>query len=300
MDSNDPVITKMSRRMGAGLPLDPGLEQGQEQGMESVCFSSATAPLVARSFARAASGYAAHATAQDRVAARVDEALARAPEPVRVWEIGCGTGLLTARLRARWPRVRLLAQDISQGMLLEAAGRLAGAGVEWRLGDAATDRPAEPVDMVVSSSSLHWLGSPASVLRALWPCLAPGGTLVAGLMLAGTLAELRATRRTIRPTTEPETELPAFGDWIGALPPDARVLLARTWEEIDWFPSAREALRSIRAQGVNAPPFQPARRLGVAEARALASRWEEGFASPDRGVPCTYHAGLLVVRRELR
>lgn len=257
-----------------------------------------SAPLVARSFARAAAGYAAHAAAQDRVATRVDLALSSCPAPARVWEVGCGTGLLTARLRARWPQASLIAQDVSDGMLLEAAGRLAGAGVEWRLGDAAATGPEQPADLVVSSSALHWLGHPADVLRALWPRLAPGGRLVAGLMLAGTLAELRASRRSQRPTPDPETDLPALGDWIAALPPDARVLHARTWEEIEWFPSARHALRAIRAQGVNAPPFQPARRLSFAEARALAARWEQRFASPGRGVPCTYHAGLLVVQRE--
>lgn len=59
--------------------------------------------------------------------------------PGDVLELACGTGIVTARLRARLdPGLRLVASDLSKPMLDYARNKLRGlAGVEWREADAS-------------------------------------------------------------------------------------------------------------------------------------------------------------------
>jgi len=61
-----------------------------------------------------------------------------AKPPGDVLEIACGTGQVTRRLRERLdPALRLVATDLSKGMLDYARGKLSGRkGIEWREADA--------------------------------------------------------------------------------------------------------------------------------------------------------------------
>ncbi len=59
------------------------------------------------------------------------------PEPARVLEIGPGRGALTAKLLDRFERVRAL--ELDEDLLPGLASRLAGRGLELRLGDALTE-----------------------------------------------------------------------------------------------------------------------------------------------------------------
>src|SRR5207248_16428 len=68
--------------------------------------------------------------------------------PTRVVDLGCGTGNVTALLRARWPEARVTGVDASSAMLERA--RASDGGVEWLEADVATWTPSAPVDVVFS------------------------------------------------------------------------------------------------------------------------------------------------------
>ena len=57
--------------------------------------------------------------------------LARIPstEPHLVYDLGCGTGNVTAALAERWPRARIIGVDASAAMLAQAAKAL--PQVQW-------------------------------------------------------------------------------------------------------------------------------------------------------------------------
>jgi len=102
----------------------------------------------------------------------------------RVLEIGCGTGTVTERLRARDARVTAI--DQSPDMLDIARARLAagaGAPVEWLEQTAAEidGLPSRAYDAVVLSLCLSDMSESerAFVLRESALRLAPGGRLVA-------------------------------------------------------------------------------------------------------------------------
>jgi ubiquinone/menaquinone biosynthesis C-methylase UbiE len=96
----------------------------------------------------------------------------------RVLDIGCGTGLLLARLLERQPLAQYSGIDLSVGMLTEARRRLSPQ-VRLVGGDAETiPFSAGAFDVVVSSSSFHYWPSPRSGLAEVHRVLRPGGVLV--------------------------------------------------------------------------------------------------------------------------
>jgi SAM-dependent methyltransferase len=94
-------------------------------------------------------------------------------------EYGCGTGLVGAALA---PRVaRLLACDVSPGMLAVLAEKARAAGLEHlqtRVLDLTREPPpAERFDLVFSSMTLHHIPDVAALLRVLHGMLKPDGWL---------------------------------------------------------------------------------------------------------------------------
>jgi demethylmenaquinone methyltransferase/2-methoxy-6-polyprenyl-1,4-benzoquinol methylase len=107
-------------------------------------------------------------------------AVAAIPRPgVRVLEVGCGTGLVTARLVARGARVTALDQNAE--MLERARTRLGTDAVVWReLAAAEIDTLPRDFDAVVASLCLSEMSQRERgfVLREAGPRLRPGGRLV--------------------------------------------------------------------------------------------------------------------------
>jgi trans-aconitate 2-methyltransferase len=100
----------------------------------------------------------------------------RAVDPARVVDLGCGTGELTATLAGRWPAAHIEGIDASPEMIKEA-GRHAGAGVRFAVGDLAGWRPDRPVDVIVSNAALQWVPAHRDLPPRWVESLNPGGWL---------------------------------------------------------------------------------------------------------------------------
>jgi len=103
--------------------------------------------------------------------------LARVPAaaPRAVVDLGCGAGNLMPLLRERWPQARLTGVDGSPQMLAKA--RADHPQVEFVQADVGTWRPAQPVDVLYSNATLHWLEEHERLFPALLRSVAPGGWL---------------------------------------------------------------------------------------------------------------------------
>ena len=101
------------------------------------------------------------------------------PDPTRILELGCGTGNLSVRLAARFPRAALSFVDASSEMIAVARSRIEGiqpAGVDFvtaRFEDL--DFPAGSFDLVVSSISLHHVVDKGLLYERLRGFLRTGG-----------------------------------------------------------------------------------------------------------------------------
>lgn len=120
-------------------------------------------------------------------------ALVRKKPAMRVCDLGCGTGALTAELHRELRARETVGVDLSPAMLAnapKAAGlRFVEADIEKFLEERAL--PVSPVakarrpehaddgkfDLVFSNAALHWVADHGSLLERLTGLLAPGGQL---------------------------------------------------------------------------------------------------------------------------
>lgn len=91
-------------------------------------------------------------------------------------ELGCGPGLVTERLLAALPQVRLTAIDNDPDMITRGRARITEPRVRWQLADAAvTGLPSECCDVVLSRYLFQHLPEPQAVAQEAWRILRPGG-----------------------------------------------------------------------------------------------------------------------------
>lgn len=94
----------------------------------------------------------------------------------RVVDLGCGTGELTAELHRRLGAAATVGIDSSAAMLEQAASQT-GAGLRFELGELASWKPVEPVDVVFANASLQWVPDHPALLASLVAGLAPSGQI---------------------------------------------------------------------------------------------------------------------------
>ena len=173
-------------------------------------------------------------------------ALATAPSPQRILDVGCGTGYLLRSLAERCPdAIALTGIDAAPSMIEVAEAANAGTGIGTDTGAASgaggadADRPGDPrisfrlgvaehlpfetgaFDLLVSTTSFdHWADQQAGLAECA-RVLQPGGALVlvdqfsawlAPTLLAGRRGKARTKRRANRLLTTAGFEAPQWHD----------------------------------------------------------------------------------------
>jgi trans-aconitate 2-methyltransferase len=95
-----------------------------------------------------------------------------------VLDAGCGSGRVTAELLARVPRGRAYAVDVSPSMVEHAREALDGRATVLCQDLVALELP-EPVDVVFSNATFHWIHDHDGLFAAIHRALTPGGRLLA-------------------------------------------------------------------------------------------------------------------------
>jgi trans-aconitate 2-methyltransferase len=155
-----------------------------------------------------------------------------------VLDAGCGSGRVTAELAERLPRGSVLAVDASEAMVAKARERL-GERASYLVADLSELEIEEPVDLVFSTATFHWVLDHERLFARLRAALRPGGRLVAQCGGLGNVAE--HARAIAAVATHPEYA-PHFGGmtvmWNFAGPAETEARLreagfatARCWLE---------------------------------------------------------------------
>jgi trans-aconitate 2-methyltransferase len=100
--------------------------------------------------------------------ARVD-----AEAPTTVVDLGSGPGTFTALLAQRWPYARVIGVDSSPAMVEFAAKEV--PNLDFVLSDLHRWEPTEPIDVLISNATLHWVPGHLKLLPRLARAVAPGG-----------------------------------------------------------------------------------------------------------------------------
>jgi len=230
---------------------------------------------IAGAFSAAAATYETAARAQVRAADSLVERLDPTATPLRVLELGCGTGLLTRRLAATLPAgSQILATDLSPVMV-----QAAGAGlpsVTFAVMDAEAPHVTGPFDLIASSLAAQWFADLPATLARLAGLLAPGGRLLLTTLGAGTFAQWKDAHRALGV----ESGVPDYPDapTLAAMLPGARVeSLPLTLS----YKDARTFLLSLQALGAQTPkpghrPLSPGqvRRIIKAMGSPCAITWD--------------------------
>jgi trans-aconitate 2-methyltransferase len=103
-------------------------------------------------------------------------------------DAGCGSGRVTEELLKRLPGGSLLAVDASEAMVEKARERL-GERATYMVADLAELEVDEPVDLIFSTATFHWILDHDALFAHLRRALKPGGRLVAQCGGLGNVAE---------------------------------------------------------------------------------------------------------------
>jgi malonyl-CoA O-methyltransferase len=258
-------------------------------------------PDIGWRFSAAARSYEIASPVQEEVARTVESLVpSDVINPSRVLDVGCGSGRLTALIRARWPVAEITGLDLAEGMLVEARRRFADdPRLHWRLGDAARYEDV-PFDLVVSSSALQWLNPLAPALAHLATLVKPGGYFVAGLMTRPTLHELHEVRDAVAPEKRAQRRLPSLDDVRAALAGLSAVRLLSLTERV-WTSSYDDVprfLQALRDAGVTGGDLSRGTApLSRGELQELITLYARRFADPNGRVRATYGAAFCVLMK---
>ena len=164
-------------------------------------------PDVRRSFAAAARTYDDNAFLQREIGDRLFERLDYIKlQPVRVLDLGSGTGYATRKLRQRYADADIVSLDLAPEMLRFAQAQLPTTSIlarlfgrskrqNWLCANAeALPLANESIDLVLSSLMLQWC-DPEAVSREVARVLKPNGLFMFTTFGPDTLKELRASFR---------------------------------------------------------------------------------------------------------
>jgi tRNA (cmo5U34)-methyltransferase len=112
-----------------------------------------------------------------------------------ILDLGAGTGLLSAFVRARFPEAYLHLMDNAEAMLARARERFSGdPEVVFEVADYSQGIEQRGYDAIVSALSIHHLenGAKRDLFGSILAALRPGGVFVNAEQVAGPTPELEA------------------------------------------------------------------------------------------------------------
>jgi trans-aconitate 2-methyltransferase len=127
-----------------------------------------------------------------------------------VLDAGCGSGKITAELVRRVPQGKVYAVDAAPSMVRHTEEAL-GDAVTALCQDLAELTLPEPVDVVFSNATFHWIPDHNALFAALHRNLKPGGRLLAQ---CGGRGNIDSFRRLAEEAAAEEPFAPYFTDWV--------------------------------------------------------------------------------------
>ncbi len=146
-----------------------------------------------------------------------------------VLDAGCGSGRVTAELLRRVPRGRVYGVDASETMVAHAREAVGHRAVILQQDLVALELP-EPVDVLFSNATFHWIEDHEALFAALHRAMRRGARLVAQCGGQGNIESFRLAASKVA------AEEPFAAHFAG-------------WSDPWIYPAAEETARRLRAAG---------------------------------------------------
>ena len=208
---------------------------------------------VERSFSRAASTYEKFTFFQKQCADDFAAFLrSRAlPEPDRILEAGCGTGLLTRRLRMLYPSASIVSTDLSVGMIAFCRSHFTEEeAIHFACHDFDQPYRESGFDLAVSALSLQWSSDLHGAFANLAQALKSDGEVLISIPLSSSLPQMREMFRSraipyqVLKLPEKEAVGAAFLLFFQSIETEVR-----TYRET--YPSFHALLKAMRMNGTS-------------------------------------------------
>lgn len=149
---------------------------------------------LARQFSGAAHRYDVWATAQAEIAAGLIPQIPAEFAPSLMVDLGCGTGLLSARLLQRYPAASLVGIDLASGMVEHCRRHFASSPqARFVTGDVEDRGMLVPqARLIVSSCVAQWFTDLPATIEMWAQSLASGGVMAFACLLQGSFCELES------------------------------------------------------------------------------------------------------------
>ncbi len=246
---------------------------------------------VAARFSASAHTYDTYADVHHIAAAKVVDLVGDRGRSKHILEIGCGTGILTEKLKRALPDVSITAIDIAEAMIAVALKKMASiSGIQFHQQSIDTLSNTSTFDLIISSSSLHWMTPYKRTFSKVNSLLKPKGRFVFSLMKEGTLKELHNSRLAVAPDKPVQAPLPKPSAIREALK-DNDFDISKEFEQevMVTFPSTRKLIEALNKQGVTGGTFSHSDSLlSRSELKKLCDHYDNTYKSSSGEVFATY------------
>ena len=253
---------------------------------------------IAHSFSAAAASYDGVAELQRQVGT---DLLARLELPVSAGpalDLGCGTGYFLPRLQQAVPACEWLGGDLAEGMLRYARGARGLGGVPLLALDAERLPLADAcLAGIYSNLALQWCQDLDGLFAEAHRVLRPGGWCALSTLLDGTLAELRASWRSVD-DREHVNRFLSDREWRSAAErAGLRPLVWRQETRVTYYAELAELVHELKALGAhNLNEGRPGGLTGKGRWRALRSAYEA--CRQRQGLPASWQVLYAVLVRD--
>lgn len=182
--------------------------------------------------------------------------------PMRILEIGCGTGLFSRHLFDNYPGAYIELWDIADCGL-----ECSGEDTVFKRCDAETairELPDDSFDAIFSSAAIQWFNSPYTFIVEAARVVRPGGIVALSTFATDNMYELAETSGI-------HLHLPDMKEILASAGGILNIKIAETESETLKFESPVDVLRHIRATGVNGVNSNSAE--GVTAARKVLQEY---------------------------
>ena len=257
----------------------------------------------AQRFNRSASRYESGAEIQTRMADRLLD-LWNSPAPANILELGCGTGILTRRLRKRFPAASILATDAAPAMLEQArihCGKdplleFTEQNAEGLVSISEVIAAQIPFDIVASNALVQWFPDLDRHLKFVQNILKPDGFYLISGFARSNFPELNGL------LSEPPFSYQNFPGHdlksveTNAHPSGWKVMAIQGWEEKEILSSALDVLHRLQVLGSTRDPREGG-RLNRKNLDHLIAEYTRRFSEPS-GVRLTWKPWVALLRRQ--